>query len=285
MARPKCACRVESSRASRGRPISRSVRRFAQAAPGMHVHAFSPLEVHQGAATLGVPVGEFLATLKEAGLGTLPGTAAEILDDEVRAVLCPDKIGTDRWLDVMRTAHSVGFKTTATIMYGHVDRYEHWARHLLRIRELQVRDRRLHGVRAAALRPHGGADLSQGSRTPRTDVPRSGADARGRKAGAAPDAHEHSDLVGEDGSGRREGLSRIGCQRPGRHADGRDDHAVGRRCARSGDDTSEDGIDHPRRSAGSLASGRRCTARRPRNATRRRSRRDREAPAIIALRS
>ena len=80
-----------------------------QTVPGMHIHAFSPLEVHQGAATLGVPVGEFLTTLKAAGLGTLPGTAAEILDDEVRAVLCPDKIGTDRWLDVMRTAHGVGF--------------------------------------------------------------------------------------------------------------------------------------------------------------------------------
>ena len=109
-----------------------------QAVPAMHIHAFSPLEVHQGAATLGVPVGEFLTTLKAAGLGTLPGTAAEILDDEVRTVLCPDKIGTDRWLDVMRTAHGVGFKTTSTIMYGHVDRYEHWARHLLRIRALQV---------------------------------------------------------------------------------------------------------------------------------------------------
>src|SRR6185436_4405823 len=108
------------------------------AAPGIHIHAFSPLEVHQGAATLGVPVGEFLTTLKAAGLGTLPGTAAEILDDEVRAVLCPDKIGTDRWLDVMRTAHSLGFKTTSTIMYGHVDRYAHWARHLLRIRALQA---------------------------------------------------------------------------------------------------------------------------------------------------
>ena len=109
-----------------------------ESVPGMHIHAFSPLEVHQGAATLGVPVGEFLGLLKAAGLGTLPGTAAEILDDEVRAVLCPDKIGTDRWLDVMRTAHSLGFKTTSTIMYGHVDRYEHWARHLLRIRALQV---------------------------------------------------------------------------------------------------------------------------------------------------
>jgi FO synthase len=103
----------------------------------IHIHAFSPLEVHQGAQTLQMPVAEFLLALKDHGLGTLPGTAAEILDDEVRAVLCPDKIRTQRWLDVMRAAHRAGLKSTATIMFGHVDRYEHWARHLLRIRELQ----------------------------------------------------------------------------------------------------------------------------------------------------
>jgi FO synthase len=114
--------------------ICRAVR---AAVPDMHVHAFSPLEVHQGAATLGLPVGEFLSRLKHAGLGTLPGTAAEVLDDEVRAVLCPDKIGTARWLEVMRAAHRTGFRTTATIMYGHVDGYVHWARHLLRLRMLQ----------------------------------------------------------------------------------------------------------------------------------------------------
>ena len=108
------------------------------AVPGMHIHAFSPLEVHQGAATLGIPVSEFLRRLMEAGLGTLPGTAAEVLDDEVRKVLCPDKIGTDRWLEVVRAAHEVGFRTTATIMYGHVDGYVHWARHLLRLRALQA---------------------------------------------------------------------------------------------------------------------------------------------------
>jgi FO synthase len=68
----------------------------------------------------------------------LPGTAAEVLDDEVRAVLCPDKIGTTRWLDVMRTAHRTGFRTTATIMFGHVDHYVHWSRHLLRLRDLQA---------------------------------------------------------------------------------------------------------------------------------------------------
>jgi FO synthase len=114
--------------------ICRAVKR---AAPGIHIHAFSPLEVHQGAATLGVPVEEFLPSLQAMGLGTLPGTAAEILDDEVRAVLCPDKIRTARWLQVMRAAHEAGLRSTATIMFGHVDRYEHWARHILRIRELQ----------------------------------------------------------------------------------------------------------------------------------------------------
>ena len=109
------------------------------AAPAIHVHAFSPLEVWQGAATLGLPVEAFLRRLRAAGLGTLPGTAAEVLDDEVRRDLCPDKLTADQWLEVMETAHRVGFRTTATIMYGHIDRPRHWARHLARIRALQAR--------------------------------------------------------------------------------------------------------------------------------------------------
>jgi len=109
------------------------------ATPDMHIHAFSPLEVWQGAKTLGIELEEFLRRLKDAGLGTLPGTAAEILDDEVRATLCPDKIGTDDWLRVIETAHKVGLRTTSTIMYGHIERHEHWARHILRIRDLQAR--------------------------------------------------------------------------------------------------------------------------------------------------
>ena len=107
------------------------------AVPDIHIHAFSPLEVHHGATTLGLSLAEFLSALKEAGLASLPGTAAEILDDEVRALICADKIDTQRWLDVMRIAHGVGLRSTATIMFGHVDRYEHWARHLLRVRRLQ----------------------------------------------------------------------------------------------------------------------------------------------------
>lgn len=108
-----------------------------QVVPEVHIHAFTPLEVWQGAHTLGVGIDEFLGKLKEAGLGTLPGTAAEILDDEVRATLCPDKINTSQWFEVMEAAHKQGFNTTATIMYGHMEKYEHVARHLLRVRALQ----------------------------------------------------------------------------------------------------------------------------------------------------
>jgi len=107
--------------------------------PEMHIHAFSPLEVVQGASTLGIAVGEFLGRLREAGLKTLPGTAAEILHDEVRATLCPDKLNTAQWLEVMETAHEQGLRTTATIMYGHIEQPHHWARHLREIRELQRR--------------------------------------------------------------------------------------------------------------------------------------------------
>ena len=107
------------------------------AAPDMHVHAFSPLEVHHGATTLGLSYEDYLTGLKAAGLATLPGTAAEILSDDIRRVICPDKIMTDDWLAVMRAAHRVGLKSTATIMFGHVETYRHWAIHLLRIRRLQ----------------------------------------------------------------------------------------------------------------------------------------------------
>ena len=108
------------------------------AAPEIHMHAFSPLEVFQGAQTLRISVDDFLAELKRAGLKSLPGTAAEILDDDVRQHLCPDKIRTRQWLDVMRSAHRAGLRSTATIMFGHIDRYEHWARHLLHVRDLQA---------------------------------------------------------------------------------------------------------------------------------------------------
>ena len=109
------------------------------AVPGLHVHAFSALEVWQGAATLGVSLDDYLARLRDLGLGSLPGTAAEILDDEVRAIICPDKVSTDQWLEVHDAAHRVGLRSNVTMMMGHVEQPVHWANHLLRAREQQVR--------------------------------------------------------------------------------------------------------------------------------------------------
>lgn len=107
------------------------------AVPDMHVHAFSPLEVHHGATTLGLSLEDYLRRLGRAGLGSLPGTAAEILEDAVRAQICPDKLDVAQWLEVMGTAHRCGLRSTATMMFGHVDSIEHWARHLLSLRRLQ----------------------------------------------------------------------------------------------------------------------------------------------------
>jgi 7,8-didemethyl-8-hydroxy-5-deazariboflavin synthase CofH subunit len=107
--------------------------------PEMHVHGFTPLEVWQGAQTLGVSVREFLARLRDAGLGTLPGTAAEILDDRVRAHLCPDKVRTSEWAEVMITAHELGLRATTTMMFGHIDGPRAWANHLEVLRRIQRR--------------------------------------------------------------------------------------------------------------------------------------------------
>jgi FO synthase len=115
------------------------VRAIKGALPELHVHAFSALEVWQGAATLGLPLEQYLAELRDAGLSSLPGTAAEILDDEVRRVICPDKVTTEQWLEVHDTAHRVGLRSNVTMMFGHVEGPRAWARHLLRAREQQRR--------------------------------------------------------------------------------------------------------------------------------------------------
>ncbi len=107
--------------------------------PEMHIHGFTPLEVWQGAETLGVPVGEYLGRLRTAGLGTLPGTAAEILDDDVRLHLCADKIRTAQWAEVMLAAHEIGLRSTGTIMFGHIDSPASWANHFEVLRSIQRR--------------------------------------------------------------------------------------------------------------------------------------------------
>src|SRR3954468_21227921 len=115
------------------------VRAIRDAVPGLHVHAFSALEVWQGAATLGLPLDDYLAELRATGLGSLPGTAAEILDDDVRRVICPDKVTTEQWLAVHDAAHRAGLRSNVTMMFGHVESPRSWARHLLRAREQQQR--------------------------------------------------------------------------------------------------------------------------------------------------
>ena len=104
----------------------------------MHIHGFTALRPTRVPAGFGEPLRDYLLRLKAAGLASLSGTAAEILDDEVRAVICPDKVTTEEWLEVHRVAHSVGLRSNITIMFGHVESPRHWARHLLRTRALQA---------------------------------------------------------------------------------------------------------------------------------------------------
>ena len=112
-------------------------RALKTALPGMHLHAFSPEEVLYGSVRSGLPIKDYLVELKEAGLGTLPGTSAEILDQEIRDTIARGRITVDQWVEVITTAHALGIRTTATIMYGHVETPAHWVRHMALLRGIQ----------------------------------------------------------------------------------------------------------------------------------------------------
>ena len=114
-------------------------RAVKEAAPGIHLHAFSPMEVVNGASRSGMSIREWLVAAREAGVDSLPGTAAEILDDDVRWILTKGKLPTATWIEVVTTAHEVGLRTTSTMMYGHVDEPRHWVDHLRTLREIQER--------------------------------------------------------------------------------------------------------------------------------------------------
>jgi FO synthase subunit 2 len=112
-------------------------RAIKAALPDLHIHAFSPEEVLYGSVRSGLPIKEYLAELKDAGLGTLPGTSAEILDQDVRDLIARGRITVDQWVEVITTAHALGIRTTSTIMYGHVETPEHWVRHMALLRAIQ----------------------------------------------------------------------------------------------------------------------------------------------------
>ena len=116
------------------RDILRAVK---NAVPQMHIHAFSPMEIVYGLELTGMQVADYLMMLRDNGLGTLPGTAAEILDDEIRHILSANKLSTAQWIDVIRTAHQCGIRTTSTLMYGHAETPEHWVRQIRLLREIQ----------------------------------------------------------------------------------------------------------------------------------------------------
>jgi FO synthase len=116
------------------RDILRAVKK---AVPQMHIHAFSPMEIVYGVELTGMPLADYLLMLRDNGLGTLPGTAAEILDDEVRHILSANKLSTAQWIEVIRTAHKCGIRTTSTLMYGHTETPGHWVRQMRLLREIQ----------------------------------------------------------------------------------------------------------------------------------------------------
>ncbi len=122
------------------RDILRAVKRVT---PRMHIHAFSPMEIVYGVELTGMPLEDYLRMLRDNGLDTLPGTAAEILDDQVRNILSRNKLSTQQWMDVIRTAHRCGIRTTSTLMYGHVETTTHWVNQLQLLRDIQLETRRL----------------------------------------------------------------------------------------------------------------------------------------------
>ncbi len=212
------------------------VRAVKQRVPSMHVHAFSPMEIANGVTKSGLSIREWLIGLREAGLDTIPGTAAEILDDEVRWVLTKGKLPTSMWIEVVTTAHEVGLRSSSTMMYGHVDTPRHWVGHLRVLRGIQDQHRRVHRVRPVAVRAPVLAAVSGGRGPPGPDPPRQ---PRRPRAGADHVARQdlsHPDQLGQIGRRAHAGDAQRWRERSRRHVDGGDDLADGRLGVRFCDD-------------------------------------------------
>ena len=174
------------------------VRAVKARVPAMHVHAFCPMEIVNGArASAGLSIRDWLTELREAGLDTIPGTAAEILDDEVRWVLTKGKLPTSAWIDVITTAHEVGLRSSSTMMYGHVDNPRHWVGHLRRAARNPGPHRRIHRVRAAAVRAPELAAVPGGRRAAGAHAPRQPRGARAGPNHAARPDRQRPDELGE----------------------------------------------------------------------------------------
>ena len=173
------------------------VRAVKNRVPGMHVHAFSPMEIVTGAAKAGVSIEDFLTELRDAGLDTIPGTAAEILDDDVRWVLTKGKLPAAAWVEVVTTAHRLGIRSSSTMMYGHVDHPRHWLGHFRVLAGIQDADGRLHRVRGAAVRAPQRADLPGRDRPARPDL---AGEPGGARDGPAAAAHRASTTSSARGS-------------------------------------------------------------------------------------
>ena len=190
------------------------------------------MEVVNGATRADLSIREWLTEAKAAGLDTIPGTAAEILDDDVRWVLTKGKLPTAAWIEVVTTAHELGIPSSSTMMYGHVDNPAHWLAHLALLRRIQQRDRRIHRVRGAAVHPHQRADLPGRRRPRRADLRREPRGARDGPAAAARPDRQHPVLLGEARRRRHPGDAARRRQRPRRHADGGDHLPDGRLAVR-----------------------------------------------------
>jgi CofH subfamily radical SAM domain protein len=201
------------------RDILRAVK---TAVPGMHIHAFSPMEIVYGVELTGMPLEEYLQMLKENGLDTLPGTAAEILDDEVRFVLSRNKVSTEQWKQVIRAAHRGGIRTTSTMMYGHVETPAHWVNQLLLLRALQAETGGFtEFVPLGFVHPEHLA-LPARNRAPRPQLGRASQSSRARPRPFGRRDQQPSSILGQVESPFVPALPPRRCQRLRRHLDGRE---------------------------------------------------------------